>query len=178
MEAAFVGFCYSESTSGQVGFLSSIHLPALVAHTQLQSALYNLGMTGIPITNVNNNCSTGSTALVHATNTVKTSLAECALALGFERMASGSITNHFPDRVGPTVLFGVKTLELEETLGENFGPVAPRMFTNAGKEYCAKYGATVEHFAKIGAFQIVIVWRLLRTVPVLSWQLPRITNTL
>ncbi|KAF8557444.1 thiolase-like protein [Imleria badia] len=132
IEAAFVGFCYSESMSGQ-------------------SALYHLGMSGIPITNVNNNCSTGSTALVHAVNAVKTSLAECALALGFERMASGSLTNHFPDRAGPTVLFGVKTLELEETLGENFGPVAPRMFSNAGKEYCAKYGATVKHFAKIAA---------------------------
>ncbi|KAH0838723.1 thiolase-like protein [Lanmaoa asiatica] len=137
--AAFVGYCYGESTSGQfVGF-------------DKQSAVYGLGMTGIPITNVNNNCSTGSTALFHASNAVKTSLTECALALGFERMTSGSIINHFSDRVGPTVLFGVRTLELEETLGENFGPVAPRMFGNAGQEYCAKYGANIGHFAKIAA---------------------------
>lgn len=109
-------------------------------------------MTGIPITNISNNCSTGSTALVHAANAVKTSLVECALALGFERMASGSLTNQYPDRVGPTALLGFKTIELEETLGENFGPVAPRMFANAGKEFCDKYGANVGHFAKIGAF--------------------------
>lgn len=109
-------------------------------------------MTGIPITNVNNNCSSGSTALFHASNAVKSSLVECALALGFERMASGSIINHFPDRFGPTVLLGFRTIELEEKLGENFGPVAPRMFGNAGKEYCAMYGANIRHFAKIGAF--------------------------
>ena len=108
-------------------------------------------MTGIPITNVNNNCSTGSTALVHAVNAVKASLVECALALGFERMASGSITNLFPDRAGPTILFGIRTLEVEETLGENFGPVAPRLFSNGAKEG-TKYGSNVGHFAKIGAF--------------------------
>ncbi|KAF8554286.1 thiolase-like protein [Imleria badia] len=131
VEAAFVGFCYSESTSGQ-------------------SALYNLGMTGIPITNVNNNCSTGSTALVHAANAVKASLVECALALGFERMAPGILTSEVQDRIGPVTLFALRTLELEETLGENFGPVAPRLFSNAAKEG-AKYGANIEHFAKIAS---------------------------
>ena len=109
-------------------------------------------MTGIPITNVNNNCSSGSTALFHASNAVKSSLAECALALGFERMASGSIINNFSDRLGPTVLLGSKSIDLEETLGENFGPVAPRMFGNAGQEYCVKYGADIRHSAKIGVF--------------------------
>lgn len=117
-----------------------------------QSAVYGLGMTGIPITNVNNNCSTGSTALIHAANAVKSHLAECTLALGFERMAPGAFVNHFTDRLGPTTLLGFRTMELEETLGENFGPVTARMFGNAGKEYCDRYGAKIEHFAKIGAF--------------------------
>ncbi|KAN0101044.1 Thiolase-like protein [Tylopilus felleus] len=132
VEAAFVGYCYGDSTSGQ-------------------SALYGLGMTGIPITNVNNNCSSGSTALLHAANAVKASFVECALALGFERMDTGSIATHFPDRVGPTVLFGLRALELEEKLGENFGPIAPRLFGNAGKELCSKYGANIRHFAQIAS---------------------------
>ena len=116
-------------------------------------------MTGIPITNVNNNCSTGSTALFNANNAVKSSLAECAIALGFERMASGSLGTHFPDRPSPTILFGAKSQELEPTMetGKNFGPGAPRMFANAGQEYCEKYGADVAHFAKIGTFPLV--WR-------------------
>ena len=111
-------------------------------------------MTGIPITNVNNNCSSGSTALVHATNAVKTSLVECALALGFERMDAGSLVNLFPDRFGPTALWGFKSVELEETLGENHGPVTPRLFGNAAKELCSKYGANIRHFAQIGAFHV------------------------
>jgi acetyl-CoA acyltransferase len=65
VEQAHVGFVYGESTSGQ-------------------RAVYELGMTGIPITNVNNNCSTGSTALYLAAQSVRGGLSECALALGFE----------------------------------------------------------------------------------------------
>ncbi|KAL4069267.1 thiolase-like protein [Scleroderma citrinum] len=134
VETAFVGHCYGDSTSGQ-------------------RALYNLGMTGIPITNVNNNCSTGGTALYQVNNCVKSGLVECALALGFERMAPGSLGTNFPDRPPPTVLFHHKTKEVEQRsrTGTNFGPGAPRMFSNAGQEYCEKYGADVVHFAKIAA---------------------------
>lgn len=109
-------------------------------------------MTGIPITNVNNNCSTGSTALFHANNAVKTGLVDCALALGFERMAPGSLRTNFSDRPPPTILFNKRTVDLEETLssGENFGPDAPRMFGNAGQEYMDKFGAEVKHLAMIG----------------------------
>ena len=109
-------------------------------------------MTGIPITNVNNNCSTGSTALFNANNAVKSSLVDCALALGFERMAPGSLGTHFPDRTSPTILFGAKSQELESDLktGKNSGPGAPRIFGNAGQEYCDKYGADITHLARIG----------------------------
>lgn len=122
----------------------------------LQRALYNLGMTGIPITNVNNNCSTGSTALFNANNAVKSSLVNCALALGFERMAPGSLGTNFPDRAPPIVLFSNKTQELESDLktGKNFGPNAPRIFGNAGQEYCEKYGADITHIARIGVFRL------------------------
>ena len=41
VEQAYVGYVYGDSTSGQ-------------------KALYGLGLTGVPIVNVNNNCSTGS----------------------------------------------------------------------------------------------------------------------
>ncbi|KDQ54983.1 hypothetical protein JAAARDRAFT_209165 [Jaapia argillacea MUCL 33604] len=132
IEAAFVGYCYGDSTSGQ-------------------RALYNLGMTGIPITNVNNNCSTGSTALYQANNLVKGGLVECALALGFERMAPGSLGTNWKDRESPIILFNKRTQELEEDLGTNFGPGAPRMFANAGQEYFDKYGANINHLAQIAS---------------------------
>jgi acetyl-CoA acetyltransferase len=79
VEQAFIGYCYGDSTSGE-------------------RALYELGMTGIPAVNVNNNCSTGSSALYLARNFVKGGLADCVLALGFEEMEKGSLGTSFPNR--------------------------------------------------------------------------------
>ena len=67
VQQAYVGYVYGDSTAGQ-------------------KALYGVGMTGIPIVNVNNNCSTGSTALYLAARSIRGGLADCALALGFEKM--------------------------------------------------------------------------------------------
>src|SRR5258706_14862043 len=72
IEQAYVGYVYGDSTAGQ-------------------RALYEVGMTGIPIFNVNNNCSTGSTALYLARQAVANGAAECVLALGFEQMSPGAI---------------------------------------------------------------------------------------
>ncbi|CAL1696639.1 unnamed protein product [Somion occarium] len=134
VEVAYVGYCYGDSTSGQ-------------------RALYNLGLTGIPITNVNNNCSTGSTALYQANTLVKSGLVDCALALGFERMSRGSLSSNFPDRPSPGLVLAEASNEAEELLstGTNFGPGAPRMFANAGQEHSDKYGSTVEHVAQIAS---------------------------
>ncbi|EDR15469.1 uncharacterized protein LACBIDRAFT_243443 [Laccaria bicolor S238N-H82] len=133
VEAAYVGYCYGDSTSGQ-------------------RSLYNLGLTNIPIVNVNNNCSTGSSALYQANMTVKYGQFECALALGFERMKPGSLGTNFPDRAPPTLLINQRSQELEkEVLGENHGPGAPRMFDNGAQEYFIKYGGTQAHLAMIAS---------------------------
>src|SRR3989338_571363 len=63
-----------------------------------QRAVYELGMTGIPIYNVNNNCSTGSTAVLLAKQLIEGGQAECVLALGFEKMERGSLGSKFTDR--------------------------------------------------------------------------------
>ncbi|KAH9172864.1 hypothetical protein EDB89DRAFT_841381 [Lactarius sanguifluus] len=62
---------------------------------RIHYGLYQLGLTGILITNMNNKCSTGSTALVHV------------LALDFERMASRALgTNSAsPDHPAPCASF-------------------------------------------------------------------------
>jgi len=52
VEAAYAGYVYGDSVSGQ-------------------RAIYTVGMTGIPVINVNNNCSTGSSALYLAANQIK-----------------------------------------------------------------------------------------------------------
>ena len=72
VETAFLAYSYGDSTSGQ-------------------RALYELGLSGIPAINVNNNCSTGSSALFLARRFVQGGLADCVLALGFEKMEKGSL---------------------------------------------------------------------------------------
>lgn len=129
IEFAAVGYVYGDSTCGQ-------------------RALYALGLTAIPIINVNNNCSTGSTALFLAHQQVAAGLAECTLALGFEKMEPGSLAAKYTDRANPLE----KTIELmADVVGISTGPFAAQIFGNGGNEYCEKYGSTWEHIGAIAA---------------------------
>lgn len=119
-----------------------------------QRAVYQLGMTGIPIVNVNNNCSTGSSAFAFAANTIMSGQADCALALGFEKMAPGSLGSAWDDRAAPMEGTMSQLFELEgekDYSKEDFGPFAARIFGAAGLEYMERYGAKLEHIAKISA---------------------------
>lgn len=127
IQAAYIGYVYGESTSGQ-------------------RAVYELGMTGIPVVNVNNNCSTGSTALYLAAEAVRGGRADCALALGFEKMQPGSLDTTYGDREQPMARHMQALAEISEVLF----PPAPWMFGAAGREHMRLYGSTAEHFAKIG----------------------------
>ncbi|MCG7610784.1 lipid-transfer protein [Mycobacterium sp. CnD-18-1] len=127
VQEAYVGYVYGESTSGQ-------------------RAVYELGMTGLPIVNVNNNCSTGSTALYLAARAVRSGMAECALALGFEKMQPGSLGSTYDDREQPMAKHFLALAEISEVLF----PPAPWMFGAAGREHMKQFGSTAEHFAKIG----------------------------
>ncbi len=128
VEEAYAGYCYGDSTYGQ-------------------RAIYQLGLTGIPIVNVNNNCSTGSSALYLARRAVQGGLIDCALAVGFEKMEKGSLGMKYTDR----------TPALDKHMGRMFevrepeeSPFAPQMFGNAGRDHMDKYGSRPEHFAWIG----------------------------
>ncbi len=82
--------------------------------TSGQRALYELGMTGIPIVNVNNNCSTGSTALYLAAQSIRGGLADCVIALGFEKMQPGSLGGGARDRESPMMRHIVALNEIDE----------------------------------------------------------------
>ena len=127
IEQAAVGYCYGDSTSGERAF-------------------YELGHSGIPIYNVNNNCSTGSTALFMAKQFVEGGLADCVMALGFEKMEKGSLGIKYTDR---TMALDKHVKIMVDERGFGKAPVAPQMFGNAGIEHNEKYGTTPEHFAKI-----------------------------
>ncbi|XP_067937880.1 sterol carrier protein 2-like [Watersipora subatra] len=111
-----------------------------------QRVVYGLGMTGIPVYNVNNACSSGSTALMMARQFVEGGLAECALALGFEKMERGSLSNKYDDRVNPMEKHVAAMFEVMEP---ESSPLAPQMFGNAGREHMKRYGTTADQFAKV-----------------------------
>jgi acetyl-CoA acetyltransferase len=128
VEQAFAGYCYGDSTYGQ-------------------RALYGIGLTGIPVVNVNNNCSTGSSALFLARQAIKGGLVDCAMAVGFEKMEPGSLGVKYTDRTNAldrhaTAMFKVRDPESS--------PPAPQMFGNAGRDHMEKYGSEPDHYAWIG----------------------------
>lgn len=129
IEQAYAGFVYGDSTAGQ-------------------KVLYRVGMTGIPIVNVNNNCSTGSTALFLARQAVESGAADCVLAVGFEQMRPGALGSIFDDRPSPFSDFDQVT---DELVGHSEIPLALRYFGGAGKQHMEKYGTQMSTFAKIRA---------------------------
>ncbi|EGS23451.1 putative sterol carrier protein [Thermochaetoides thermophila DSM 1495] len=127
VEQGIACFCYGDSTSGQRVF-------------------YQFGMTQIPIYNVNNNCSTGSTGLFMARNMIASGAADCVMVVGFEKMMPGSLQSFWNDRESP---LGTSFAVMAKTRGVAKAPGAAQLFGNAGREYMEKYGAKVEDFAEI-----------------------------
>ncbi len=126
IEQAYAGYVYGDSTCGQ-------------------HALYDAFQTGIPVLNVNNNCSTGSSALFLARQAVKSGAVECALAFGFEEMQPGALGSHWDDRESPFNRF----LDVLDERDYPQAPLALRCFGAAGHHYMEKYGATADLFAKV-----------------------------
>ncbi|MBA2672993.1 lipid-transfer protein [Ramlibacter sp.] len=125
---AYAGYVYGDSTSGQ-------------------RALYEVGMTGMPVINVNNNCSSGSTALYLARQAIMGGAADCVLAFGFEQMQPGAITTHWNDRPNTFQRFEDMANELESA---NL-PLALKYFGGAGREHMQRYGTPLSTFAEVRA---------------------------
>jgi acetyl-CoA acetyltransferase len=128
VQQAYAGYVYGDSTAGQV-------------------AVYSVGMSGIPVINVNNNCSTGSTALFLARQAIECGAADCVLAVGFEQMSPGAIVEKYTDRPSPFARFDALC---DELVSEDL-PLALRYFGGAGREHMQKYGTKMETFARIRA---------------------------
>jgi acetyl-CoA acetyltransferase len=111
-------------------------------------ALYGVGMTGITIVNVNNNCSTGSTALYLARQAVQSGAVDCVLVLGFEQMRPGALGSVFTDRPTPFDDFDAVT---DRLVGMPEIPLALRYFGGAGLAHMEKYGTPLDAFARIRA---------------------------
>ena len=128
VQQGYVGYVYGDSTSGQ-------------------AAMYGLGQTGIPILNVNNNCSTGSSALFLARQAIETGAADCVIALGFEQMMRGALGSMWSDRPSAFTRFDDATKALQDW--DEQAPMAAQYFGGAGAAYAEKYGMDPKVFAQI-----------------------------
>jgi acetyl-CoA acetyltransferase len=128
VQQAYVGYVYGDSTAGQ-------------------AAIYGVGLSGIPIFNVNNNCATGSSALFLARQAVDSGSVECAIALGMEQMVPGALKGTYDDRPSPMLRF-------VDSMTENQGyepdvPRAAQYFGGAGHDYMRQYGIRADTFGRI-----------------------------
>ena len=129
VQQVYAGYVYGDSCSGQ-------------------RAAYAVGMSGVPIFNVNNNCSTGSTALFLARQAVASGSVECALAVGFEQMKPGALGDIYEDRPSPFDRFEAEADALLQVEGV---PLALRYFGGAGLAHMQQYGTRLSTFASIRA---------------------------
>ena len=127
VQQAYAGYVFGDSTCGQ-------------------RAVYEVGRTGIPVFNVNNNCSTGSTALMLAKQAIEGGLAECVLAVGFEQMQKGALEARWNDRTNP---MDQHVQVMSEQQGFNQAPPTAQMFGGAGREHQWRYGTRRETFGKV-----------------------------
>ncbi|MFF0398555.1 lipid-transfer protein [Streptomyces sp. NPDC005248] len=130
-----VGYCFQASTAGQ-------------------RAAYELGLTGVPVYNVNNNCATGSTALMIARQFVEGGISDCVLALGFEKMARGALGGGGSDggaadfRTSPVARhYGI----MAAAHGFEMSPPTAQIFGDAAREHMDRYGTTEAQLAAVGA---------------------------
>jgi acetyl-CoA acetyltransferase len=128
VQQAYVGYVYGDSTAGQ-------------------AAIYGVGLTGIPVFNLNNNCSTGSSALFLARQAVESGMVECAIALGFEQMQPGALKGAWDDRPSPMTRFAEAMTEKQGY--EPSTPRAAQFFGGAGRDYMAQYGIRKDTFGRI-----------------------------
>jgi len=128
VQQAYVGYVYGDSTAGQ-------------------AAIYGVGLSGIPVFNLNNNCSTGSSALFLARQAVASGMVECAIALGFEQMQPGALKGAWDDRPSPMARFA-EAMDAHQGY-EPQTPRAAQFFGGAGRDYMRQFGTRADTFGRI-----------------------------
>jgi sterol carrier protein 2 len=129
VQQAFAGYVYGDSTCGQ-------------------RVAYEVGMTGIPVFNLNNYCASGSSALFLARQAVEAGIVECALAFGFEEMRPGALASAWTDRTAPVGWIYERHQQLAPDLPQD-APRAIKAFGGAGHAYVERYGANPDIFARV-----------------------------
>ncbi|MFE9094223.1 lipid-transfer protein [Streptomyces sp. NPDC007264] len=132
VEQVPVGYCFQPSTAGQ-------------------RAAYELGLTGVPVYNVNNNCATGSTALMLARQLVEGGACDCVLALGFERMKKGALGQGADGGDFSTSPVARHYGIMAARHGFEMTPPTAQIFGDAAREHMERHGTTEAQLAAVAA---------------------------
>ncbi|MEU2429951.1 lipid-transfer protein [Streptomyces sp. NPDC007861] len=132
VEQVPVGYCFQPSTAGQ-------------------RAAYELGLTGVPVYNVNNNCATGSTALMMAHQFVAGGISDCVLALGFEKMKKGALGGGADGGDFSTSPVARHYGVMAAAHGFETTPPTAQIFGNAAREHMERHGTTERQLAAVAA---------------------------
>ena len=132
VEQVPVGYCFQPSTAGQ-------------------RAAYELGLTGVPVYNVNNNCATGATALMLARQLVEGGACDCALALGFEKMRRGALGEGVGGGDFATSPVARHYGIMAARHGFEATPPTAQIFGDAAREHMERYGTTEAQLAAVAA---------------------------
>jgi len=132
VEQVPVGHCFQPSTAGQ-------------------RAAYELGLTGVPVYNVNNNCATGASALMLARQFVEGGSSDCVLALGFEKMRRGPLGSGADGGDFATSPVARHYGVMAARHGFEMSPPTAQIFGDAAREHMERYGTTEAQLAAVGA---------------------------
>jgi len=114
----------------QAAYSGSLHGGSLLG----QRIFKDLGMVGMPINNMENACSSGSSAMREAWLGIASGLYDAAIAVGSEKLSA----------LGG----GVLPMERED-IEANEGMVMPALYAMRARRYMEDFGAKPEHFAKV-----------------------------
>ncbi|MCU1481274.1 MAG: acetyl-CoA acetyltransferase [Subtercola sp.] len=101
-----------------------------------QRVLLRLGINGVPLVNVENACTSGSTAIIEAIRWIESGEADVAIAIGVDKMAS-----HYSS--GP-----IDLVDADDMFGAQ-GLTVPAMFGLLAEKHMSEFGSTREDFAQI-----------------------------
>ena len=99
-----------------------------------QRIFKDLGMSGMPINNMENACSSGSSAMREAWLSIASGLYDMVIAVGSEKLSALG---------GGTIPLEKEDLEVSE------GMVMPALYAMRARRYMHEFGATPEHLAKV-----------------------------
>lgn len=139
---ADAGVSYADIQRAAVGYVFQ-------ASAAGQRALYDTGLSGIPVVNVNNNCATGSSALLMARDWIRGGLADCVLAVGFEKMNKGSLGGGGGEGLPKVTTLDAHLKVMLSRYSWAQSPMTAQLFGNAALDHMAAYGTTKEQIAAV-----------------------------